>query len=106
VLGDVIERGRWFIAAPSEGILVAGRTFDRQQIDSGMACMTDDIRIIKHEIVPKSGSYEVRFSDGRPSGYFYWDDVPTRRLRSNILTSDQALEQAEAFAQAERDKES
>jgi hypothetical protein len=29
--------------------------------------MTDRIRIIKHEAVPKCGSYEVRYSDGRPS---------------------------------------
>ena len=32
-----------------------------------------EIRIIKHEAVPKCGSFEVRFSDGRPSKYFYWD---------------------------------
>jgi hypothetical protein len=29
------------------------------------------IRIIKHEVVPKCGSFEVRFPDGRPSQYFY-----------------------------------
>ena len=34
------------------------------------------IRIIKHEAVPQTGSFEVRFSDGRPSVYFYWDDIP------------------------------
>ena len=28
--------------------------------------MTDRIRIITHEAVPKCGSYEVRFSDGPP----------------------------------------
>jgi hypothetical protein len=28
------------------------------------------IRIIKHEAVPKCGSFEVRFSDGRPSEFF------------------------------------
>jgi hypothetical protein len=66
--------------------------------------MTDDIRIIKHETVPKTGSFEVRFTDGRESKFFYWDDVASRRLRSNMLSSDQALEQARAFAQAERDK--
>ena len=32
------------------------------------------------------------------------DDVPSRRLRPNILTREQALEQARAFARAERDK--
>jgi hypothetical protein len=34
------------------------------------------VRLIKHEAVPKCGSYEVRFADGRPSRYFYWDDIP------------------------------
>jgi hypothetical protein len=34
------------------------------------------IRIIKHEAVPQTGSFEVRFSDGRPSQYFYWDVFP------------------------------
>ena len=33
------------------------------------------IRLIKHEAVPKRGSFEVRFSDGRPSHFFYWDDI-------------------------------
>ena len=32
-------------------------------------------RIIKHEAVPKAGSFEVRFADGRPSRYFYYDGV-------------------------------
>jgi hypothetical protein len=66
--------------------------------------MTDHIRIIKHEAVPKCGSFEVRFSDGRPSKFFYWEDVPSRRLRPEQLTSEEALEQAKAFARAERDK--
>ena len=37
------------------------------------------IRIIKHESVPQTGSYEVRFPDGRPSVYHYFDDNPGRR---------------------------
>ena len=48
-----------------------------------------DIRIIKQEAVPKCGSFEVRFSDGRPSQYFYWKDLPGRRLRQDLLTSRQ-----------------
>jgi hypothetical protein len=28
------------------------------------------IRIIKHQAVPKCGSYEVKFFDGRPSKFF------------------------------------
>jgi hypothetical protein len=43
------------------------------------------IRIIRHEAVPDCGSYEVRFPDGRPSKYFYWDDVPSRLLRPELL---------------------
>jgi len=61
------------------------------------------IRLIKHEAVPRCGSYEVRFSDGRPSRYFYWDDVPSRRLRPDLLTGDEALEKTKALARAERD---
>ena len=36
------------------------------------------VRLIKHEAVPRCGSVEVRFSEGRPSRYFYWDDEPGR----------------------------
>ena len=61
------------------------------------------IRIIKHEAVPKCGSDEVRFPDGRPSKFFYWEDIPGRRLRSDQADSFQALKDAKAFARAERD---
>jgi hypothetical protein len=68
--------------------------------------MTDGIRIIKHELLrSKCGSFEVRFSDGTESRFFYWDDAPGRRLRLEMLTSEKALEQAKAFARAERDKD-
>jgi hypothetical protein len=60
-------------------------------------------RLIKHEAVPKC-SYEVRFTDGRPSSYFYWDDLPGRRLRPDLLTGEQAERYAKSFAQAERDR--
>jgi hypothetical protein len=63
------------------------------------------IRIIRHEAVPKTGSYEVRFADGRASRFFCYDDILARQLRPDILTSEQALGQAKAFAQAERDEE-
>ncbi len=36
------------------------------------------IRIIKHEAVSQTGSFEVQFDDGRPSKFFYWDDIPER----------------------------
>jgi hypothetical protein len=62
------------------------------------------VRIIKHEAVPKCGSYEVRFSDGRPSEFFYWDDEPGRRLRPEQVDSESALEKAQMVARVERDK--
>jgi hypothetical protein len=43
-------------------------------------------RIIKHEAVPQCGSFEVRFPDDRPSQYFYWDDIPARRMRPETWT--------------------
>jgi hypothetical protein len=63
------------------------------------------VRLIKHEPVPDSGSYEVRFSNGRESVYFYWDDQPSRRLKPDTLDKQTALTKAKEFARAERDKE-
>ena len=61
------------------------------------------IRLIKHEAVTGSGSFEVSFPDGRLSKYFYFDDVPGRRLRPEQLTRAEALEQAKALARDERE---
>ena len=47
--------------------------------------------LIKHEAVPKCGSFEVRFSDGSSSRYFYWDDIPGRRLNPDQVDSEKAL---------------
>jgi hypothetical protein len=58
------------------------------------------ISIIKHEAVPNCGT--VRYSDGQPSRYFYFKDVPSRRLSSEEMTMEQALEAAKAFARRER----
>jgi hypothetical protein len=63
------------------------------------------IRIVKHETVANSGSFEVRFSDGRESVYFYFDDEASGRLRPELLTRKEALENAKNFARAERDKD-
>ena len=65
--------------------------------------MTDRIRLIKHEAVAGCGSFEVRFPDGRASQYFYFDDLPGRRLRPEQLTRAEALEQAKALARDERE---
>ena len=68
--------------------------------------MANRISIIKHELLrSKCGSFEVRFSDGRESRFFYWDDAPGRRLRPKMPPSEQALEQAKAFVRAEHGKE-
>ena len=58
------------------------------------------VRIIKHEAIADCGSFEVRFPDGRPSQYFYWDDIPARRLRPETLDRETALEQAKAATRA------
>jgi len=47
------------------------------------------IRIIKHEAVPQTGSFEVRFAGGRPSVYFYWDDISGRRLSSEQMEASE-----------------
>lgn len=58
----------------------------------------DPIRIIRHSIVPDCGSFEVRYKDGRPSVYFYWDDNAGRRLRPETLTQEEAKKQAQETA--------
>ena len=63
---------------------------------------TARVRIIKHEAVPQCGSFEVRFADGRPSQYFYWDDLPSRRLNPATLDRETALKKAKALARAAR----
>ena len=62
------------------------------------------IRIIKHESVPQTGSYEVRFPDGRPSVYHYFDDNPSPRSITDKMTSEEALQAAKTLARAEQDK--
>ena len=57
----------------------------------------DRIKISKTpEAVPKTGSYKVEYPGGVE--YFHYDDEPSRRLRPEVMTSEQALEKAKAFA--------
>jgi hypothetical protein len=65
----------------------------------------DRIRIIKHEAVPECGSFQVQFPDGRHSQYFYWDDIPARRMRPETLDREAALENAKAAAGAAQGSE-
>lgn len=60
------------------------------------------VKIRKHEAVPDTGSFEVCFDDGRPSVYFYWDDLPGRRLRPDLLTREEALAAARELARTMR----
>jgi hypothetical protein len=64
--------------------------------------MADRIRIIPHEAVPLCGSFEVRFPDGRPSVYFYFDDIAGRRLRPDLVDSVAAKRQAKLLARREQ----
>ena len=66
---------------------------------------TRRIRVIKHESVPGCGSFEIRFQNGRPSQYFYWDDLPSRRLSPETLDRETALWKAKAAAGAARGTE-
>ena len=65
--------------------------------------MAGRIRTIPHEAVPLCGSFEVRFPDGRPSQYFYWDDIPGRRLHPDRTDKATALKAAQALAWAEQE---
>ena len=65
--------------------------------------MPATIRIIKHEAVPLCGSFEVRFPDGRPSRFFYWDELPGRRLTLDLVDRETALQAAQSYARAEQD---
>jgi len=56
------------------------------------------------ESIPDTGSYEIRFPDGRESVYFYWDDNPGRRSITMKLSSEEAERQAKDLARTEQDK--
>lgn len=68
--------------------------------------MPDRIRIIPHAPpgILYCGSFEVRFPDGRDSVWFYWDDVPSRRLRNEAMSQEQAVEAAKKLAREEQEK--
>jgi hypothetical protein len=65
------------------------------------------IRLLRHTAepqIPDCDSYEVRFPDGRPSVYFYWDDNPGRRSITLSLSSEEAERQAKELARLEQEK--
>jgi hypothetical protein len=61
-------------------------------------------RIIKHEAITRTGSYEVRFTDGWQSVYHYFDDDPGRRSITGKMTGAEALQAAKTLARNEQDK--
>jgi hypothetical protein len=60
------------------------------------------VRLIKHEAVPQSGSFEICFPDGRPSKYVYWEDDPGRAASGWARSSSGGPALARIFARAEQ----
>ncbi len=60
------------------------------------------VRLIRHEPIPKTGSYEIRFPDGRPSRFIYWDDIarPAKAAKSGRYAVAERV--AKIFARAEQ----
>jgi hypothetical protein len=56
--------------------------------------MTARIRVIPHEAVPLCGSFDVRFPDGRPSRFFYLNDIAGRRQKCKQLSTWHAASDA------------
>jgi hypothetical protein len=57
-------------------------------------------------LIASAPGLAAHFSQGpiRASRYFYWDDIPGRRLNPDQVDSEKALERAKALARAVRDK--
>jgi hypothetical protein len=70
----------------------SNRQFNSRRRRVSMPVMT--VRLIKHESVPCTGSFEVRFADVRRSAYFYFDELPSRRLGPEWTVREQALGRA------------
>jgi hypothetical protein len=58
----------------------------------------------KVQLRRRAESFEIRYADGTPSLYFYFDDDASRRAVSGRDTSEVALEKAKAFARSERER--
>jgi hypothetical protein len=94
----VFSEQRWRGAAGIKERVRRVRTSSRHWTTSGTAL--SNVRLIRHEVTPGCGSFEVRFDDGRPSVYFYFEDLRGRRLRPDLVDSETAVEEAKAFARA------
>ena len=61
------------------------------------------VRLELHEVIRGTGSFEVRYADGRPSDFFYFEDDPSRRLSPDVMTRAEALRAAQVKARQEQD---
>jgi len=66
--------------------------------------MAESIRIIPHSSkgIEDTGSFEVRFPDGRPSQFFHWDDNRGRAAITRHMSQDQARRSAVIVARREQ----
>ena len=90
----LIGAGLYAFKATDLDPAVRSPSSDRETAD------VEKVRILRHR-VPQTGSFEVRFADGRPSELFYWDDLPARRCGDADAGSGAG--EAKAFARAERE---
>ena len=59
--------------------------------------MSDRVRVIQHGVVPGRGRFEVKIP-GQPSRFFYFDDLPSRRLSLRTLDRATAMDRARSVA--------
>jgi hypothetical protein len=66
--------------------------------------MVETVRIIPHSPkgIEDTGSFEIRFPDGRPSQYFYWDDNRGRAAITLHMSQNQARRAAVIVARREQ----
>lgn len=108
VMGFVVVDIVWFGTANVGGIIDAAREARLRRKDGNDFPMR--IRVIRHETCLANGtplncgSFEVRFPDGRPPSFFYYDDEPGRHMRPDFIDSATAEEQAKALARKEQEK--
>jgi hypothetical protein len=56
--------------------------------------------LVPVQISHRCAAQQRSLAHDRPSQYFYWDDIPARRLRPETLDRETAMEKAKAVARA------
>jgi ATP dependent DNA ligase domain len=102
--GPCFETSRSPLSSRPIALLDQGQEPEAPSDVSGYGGVLMTVRLIKHETLPDCGSFEVQYSDGRPSVYFYFDDIAGRRVRPEQMDRKQALRAAQAFARFARDQ--